>query len=373
MKKQLFFLLIINLLSITVFSQKECTKDYYSTDSSMVNGITIISGNDFTNSRYCQVIKGGNLIQLSPNEITEYGFKNGRVYKSFDVVVDNITKRYFLERLTKDKIGLYYFKPERGIRKIYLSSGDSSSLSEVLRKKDELYLFFSKYTSGCPEVLNNIKFIRYKKFDLQRFVEDINNNKKRVFPRTHFGFKLGLNATRFYAVDKADLYGIPEYDVLKNFTFGTFVDIPIKKSSFSFVPELYYQHISFIKTFSDGVDKFDLYNNISSINIPVLFRYTFLRPMFSPYFQAGPVYSMIIKNDSWLKEYLHEGPDFFIRESPVIQKKMTGISIGGGFILNYDSKFSGFAEVRLNNNNNFFNKTRNLNFNEISVSTGFLF
>lgn len=99
MMKYLYILFLIVFFPILAFGQNE----YFSTDSITSTGIKLIDGGDLINSKLCQVKKGDKIIEYTPYEVKEFGFKDGRVYVSKEIQVSDSTIKVFLERLYEGK------------------------------------------------------------------------------------------------------------------------------------------------------------------------------------------------------------------------------------------------------------------------------
>lgn len=102
--KHICVLIFFNLFAIAIY----CQRGYYSTDSVTTSGVLLIDGGKYSNSRFVMVKMKGDYLKLTPDTVQEYSFNNGRVYKSFDVILDTMPERFFLKRLAEGKIELYY-------------------------------------------------------------------------------------------------------------------------------------------------------------------------------------------------------------------------------------------------------------------------
>jgi len=72
--KNLFFSIFLLSIPFSLCAQT----DYYIKDHTMTGGIDLIDGGDISNSMVCQVKNGNSVDKYSPNQISEYGFKDGR-------------------------------------------------------------------------------------------------------------------------------------------------------------------------------------------------------------------------------------------------------------------------------------------------------
>lgn len=109
MKRVIFSLLILGG-PVIGYGQN----DYMALKDSMVVGIKLQEGHDQLNSRLCRMVeKNGDITEYSPDEVSEYGFENGRIYVSQTVVVNGSERTVFLERLADGALTLYYLHRKR--------------------------------------------------------------------------------------------------------------------------------------------------------------------------------------------------------------------------------------------------------------------
>jgi hypothetical protein len=349
--------------------------DYYTTDSIKTHGIKLIDGGDYANSRVCQVKRGDEIVNYFPDEISEYGFKNGRIYVSFPVLSDGKITRYFFKRLVDGKINFYYLGAERGIGNFFILEEGNTFLTELPKKNTEFADLLKNVTSDCRSVAGNIPFVRYNEYSLSRFVKYYNSCDMRPLPRLKYGFLSGINAMKFSAIEKASIFSAPEYKNVWNLSVGAFVDIPVLSSNFSLHPEMWYSEDCISVAFDYLETGNDLVINYSSISFPFLVRYSFLNTNISPYFQGGPVYSRALKNESTLYGYESIGNSIYIDviNSEVMQNNLFGFSLGSGIISKYGSKYSWLSEIRYTNYYNLESESKILNLSKITFAVGLIF
>jgi hypothetical protein len=368
--KQFSILIIVFIFTIPVFGQR----GYYITDSTISVGIELINLG-ISNSYFCSVRKGNDVVKYSPCEVSGYGFNGGQVYKAFDIVIDKKRERYFFEQMVKGNINLYNLRLKGGINKYYILPNDSANLQELILNKTELQSLISNFIGNCSDAAQNLKYLKPNKYSLKRYLNYLNSCSNYPYPKVQYGFIIGIAGTQFYPIDKSSTYAIPNYNSDISFTISTFIDIPILSSNLSFNPEIYYKGNHYSKTFSNSNESFDLIMNYSSLSFPLLFKYSFLRDGNIPFILFGPIYSRVIKNKATLYKYEIHDNDIFIEinDSPIIQKNMGGFSIGGGIILDSEKKYKWFGEVRCNYLFNLNSKEKNFNLGEFSINTGILF
>ena len=123
----------------------------------------IIDNGRIENSRWCVVKQGNETKKFSPDEVTEYGTNEGRIYKSKTITYAGSTKRYFLEQLSDGKLNLFYFADKR--HHTYFIENDSITFREFAKgnKFDDSYYQkqLQKLSSDFPEIYNNARHVQY--------------------------------------------------------------------------------------------------------------------------------------------------------------------------------------------------------------------
>lgn len=368
MKKHCLFIFIISFFPLLLSGQGAY---FLKNDSSFFFGSEVVDGGHLSNSRFCLVKNGNEVIKYTADEVLEYGFNNGRVFKSFSLYLNDKTTRYFLERLVTGKINLFYLKESKNSERYYLTENSSTELIEIPDNKDETSLLFQRLVTDCPPATFNIKYIKKNKDNLIKYVRSYNNCDIRAFPVFRYGFTIGITTTMLSPVDKGSVYSIPEYTNLWSITLGASADIPVKTSYLSFHPEIYYKQIGTAKAFKFENKDRDLIINCSTITFPLLIRYSIPKDKISPFFQAGPVYSLAIRNKSTLYGYESANNNIFINiiNAPVLQSHMGGFAVGSGIV----SDKSWFGEVRFSRFYNLIDQNKLLNYSEITFGIGRLF
>ncbi len=365
--KSFLYILIYLCLPPNIISGQSA---YYSTDSMTKSGIELVEGRAVINSRFCRVMKGDSIIQYSPYEIEEYGFKNGKVYISKEIQISDSTQRVFLERLDIGKMTLYYYKG-RGIRTFFLEK-DTSFFMEIPKRNSNNIKYnqqLLKVINDSPNTTDAVRLVSYTKKSLSTLVAKYNNHELRPFPHFRFGLNIGYELNKLkppkeknYETNSNLPHMIPvdgtqehldmfDYKYNGGFTIGLFVDHPIYVSDFSLHTELNYSRHEFYyyKQIDNGYAHFIA--NISSLNVPILLRYTYPAMKIRPYINLGGVLAYHIKNENSIYEESLSGNIIdinTIEESSLIEKKQFGLSAGCGieYILNY--KYSLFFELRYN-------------------------
>lgn len=345
---------------------------YMLTDSSVVIGEEVIGGGSLINSKLCRVKKGNNIVEYTPFDVKEYGLKDGTVYRSFNLNISGQNNKYFLEILAKGKINLYYLHTKGGIRKYFINTKDSLIFLEVPQKREVSNLFFNQLVGDCSQSSKSIPLLKIRKNDLKRFINNYNSCSYKLIPVFQCGLLIGMSANNLKSIEKGGVYSIPETVKKTTLSLGAYIDIPIKLSNFSIHTEIYFKRINTTISFTNNIDQY--YNNIglknTSLNIPLLFRYSMLSQTISPFIQLGPIYSRALENNCIWNSYKWSN-NIYVQDTnypTLLQTNLVGISIGGGFISN-----AFFGEIRINKFYNFSNEKNFLELHDLNLLVGYIF
>jgi hypothetical protein len=372
MKKLWPCILFIGLLPLTIFGQNA----YISTDSTTIIGLKLVDGGEIMNSRFCQVKKKNEIIKYTPNELIEYGLKDGRIFISREIQLSDSKERVFLERLNKEGAILFYYRG-KGIKSFFLEK-DSSLFLEIQRHNQDNNSYTKQLmilTSDCSNVLDAVKFVRYNKKSMSKLISRYNNCELKPFPHLRYGLVLGYELANLNP--SPDNLGGYVHNI--NFRFdgglmiGFFLDIPILVSDFSLNTGLNFSKHGYSFNKLVGNQEFDFVANISSLKLPVLIRYTYPSNRFRPFVNLGGIMNYNIKNENLLYETTITEDFIEIDVSQnvsLIDNIQVGYSIGSGIELSLDQRSSMFLEFRYDklygSSNTFF---RSL----LSLTTGIIF
>lgn len=326
---------------------------YYLTDSLKSVGVKVIDGGAIQNAKQCQIEKTGKTLIYSPDEVKEYGFKDGSVYISRIIKINNEEKKVFLQRLSKGNMNLYYYKDKNGGK--FFIEKDSGQIVEVLKKgidNSNYRDFLKPYTQDCNNVSGALKLVTYNKPSLTKFIDQYNSCLHKPFPFIKYGLIIG------YGVSKPQNSKISD-EGLKNAVFkndntfnaGIFVDIPILLSYFSLHPELYFQKNKFSGHSIINNTVNDIIINTTSINIPLLIRYTYPTLKLRPYINLGGTFNYNIRNENAVYTTTISYDIIEIEEtinSNIYSEKQFGYTAGGGIQYSIDNRKSLFLELRYN-------------------------
>ena len=377
---RLLCFVLICLISSSLSGQK----GYISTAEKTNYGLKIVDQGERKNSEICKVDNGNKFSDYSPDELTEYGFNEKQVYRSFPIKGIDYEKRYFLELIIKSKVDIYFLRQEGGTIRYFLTEHDSSTLVEIPKAKEGYTALIGKYLQDCDKVTDNIQHIRLNKKSLARFFNNYGNcfnRPDRPLPKIKYGLILSFTESILSPVLMMDENYLSKNDRIysPNFSFGASVDIPIFEGNLSLHSGLELKKTGASKSYISyisGETDYDMVINYSSVSLPVLLRYTWLRKGISPYLEGGTAYLRALKNEGQIYTYSYSGNNVFASsdDTHLISNNLIGITAGTGIISGYGSRYSWFAEVRscifptlkLRDQNH-------VNLSDITFGIGFLF
>jgi len=368
MKKIILFL-VFCIIPFGIYGQSA----YFITDSTSSIGDNITDNGDLLNAQFCTVENIKGIIQYTPNEVKEYGLKDGRIYVSKTIFADDSLRKVFMLRLVKGKCTLYYYRGKT--TKTFYWEKDSTGLYELPKyHKDHPKINFRKdleyLTGDCENVRNATKLVSYNIKSLTKLVTSYNNCVLKPFQYFRYGLLLGyglnkLETSTFKLNSTANI----NFKNEGGFLPGIFIDYPIEMSNFSLHSDLYFTKngYSYISNYTDKDLKQKntaFVANTTSINIPVLVRYTFPTMDVRPFLNAGLIYTYNIKNSTSIytstiyPTYIESTE---IDETSHISKNELGISFGAGIEYVLNNKHSVFFELR---HNKLFSLPNEYNFNK---------
>jgi hypothetical protein len=268
---------------------------------------------------------------------------------------------------------LYYYRGKT--TKTFYWEKDSTKFYELPKyHKDHPEINFRKdleyLTGDCENVRNATKLVSYNIKSLTKLVTNYNNCVLKPFQYFRYGLLLGyglnkLETSTFKLNSTANINFKNEGDFLP----GIFIDYPIEMSNFSLHSDLYFTKngYSYISNYTDKDLKQKntaFVANTTSINIPVLVRYTFPTMDVRPFLNAGLIYTYNIKNSTSI--YTSTIYPTYIETTEIdktshISKNELGISFGVGIEYVLNNKHSVFFELR---HNKLFSLPNEYNFNK---------
>lgn len=376
MKTTLIFLSIC-IISIKIYGQSA----YYDRNNKVIVGAKVIDYGGFSNSRICIVKIGDSLFHYTPYEVSSYGFKDGRIYVSKNIVVSDTVQRVFLLQLAKGKITLYYYGGDRN--KTFFLEKDSTLFIELPDKNKKTNISYkgtlTTLTADCPYLKYDLKHVRRTKRSLSKLVTSFNICKIESLPFLKFGLEIGYGASKL--IPNTDI----EYQYMKSldfkyeggFTIGLFVEKQISRSNYSLYSGLFYSRYGFSFHQLIELKDIDYVTTVSSLKLPILIKYAYPLKKFRPFVNAGGILAYNFKINSSLYEATKDQSTIAIdinneKGASFFYQNQVGFAIGSGIDYKLNPKNSMFFELRYNKLYGL-SDSGSLNNSEFNFSTGINF
>lgn len=366
-----YIILIFLLLSLNILVSGQ--KSAYMKDSVALSvNVKLYKGSRSENAEFVQVIRDEKLIRYSPNEIKEYGFKDGRVYISKDISIADSTRKVFLERLVDGKLKLYYYC-SKGADMFFLEKEDGTLIS--LERKDSNASFrdlLVEHTKDCPEISSKSKLIKYNKDFLLSFVREYNGCKSLHMPMLRYGVFAGMAFTKPITINTLPEIDDFTYNLSGSLYFGLFLNLPINESDFSLYSSFGFFKSSYSSNLSTNKYDAGIQFEHSSLLVPVILKYALLKGRITPYLNIGLNYLYNLKNENILYKVLdvNNTLQFEYFKTEAFSDHQIGGTFGAGF--QFEINFRKVVYIELNLNREFsVNKSQSLyNMNLIQLTSG---
>jgi hypothetical protein len=363
-------ILILSFIGCRVaFSQS-----YIKTDSVIETGLQFEWENREQHAQIIRQKKNDEIKQYTAADITEYGLKDGRVYRSLSIV-PNGTK-YFFQLLSTGKYNVYYLPASFLGDQYYIASDNNPTLTPLPGSRKLLRSALSEYVKGCGQALKNSRHVRKTNASLGRFFNDYEKCAQSYLPRPHIGLTFGVTFVKFKPREALPPVSSAKISRMNEISFGVFAEYPIRKSNISVAthPTIYnYNRWSY---FASGENTHHLAFDVWRMSLPLIFRYTFLNKKMSPFVEAGPAVSYNLRENVRLYTYHRVDDNVFIQlEQPqdLIPKTQLGLTGGMGMIARQNSKHGVMLQCRVNKFYVVHHQHGSLKSNEIVLTAGILF
>ena len=331
-----------------------------------------MKGTSRDNSQFIRLKRKNEEVKYYPEQLSEYGFKDGTVYESKSIPVSGQTKQVFLERLEHGKIDLYYYT-EKGISTYFLER-DSTVFVEI-KKKEDFRKIISKYTEDFDWKANQVLLTKYNRKSLSKLISYYNSGRNKPLPFPRFGIIAGYNSV---SLDISSSTSMAQLDNISftprsSILFGVFGDMPIEMSDFSFNVGVNFSKSGFSVNSRDARSDVDVVVNITSLNIPVLLRYTIPTLAWRPFINAGGIFSYHLRNESNIyQSSINQNAITIdeVQQESLISESMLGYSFGLGLQRNLNHKKIAALELRFNQ---LYGNEDTLNKSHFEILTSFSF
>lgn len=336
--------------------------------------INFRKGSDNENAQMCREERNGSVFTYTPNDLLWYRYEF-RLYLSKDIQFEGEAKRVFIEKLVSGKISLYYYS-EKNSKRFFIER-DSSYFTELIKESKSNTTFrdtLAKYCLDCNNIADAVKSVKYNKKSLALLITMYNGCEYRPFPYPKFGMYLGFQRSYLSPSSKnsfdSDMIERGKSNIDQSLLAGIFVDLPVFKSNITFHPEIYYSKNAFSLHYFENNFDTDIVINLSTFNVPVLFRYTFPFKKNRPFINSGILYSYHFRNESVIYKLQMINNIVEIQEESqetLFKMNQLKISVGIGcqHMINYRKSI--FCELRYNSHSSL---KSNLNLNDLNLNIG---
>lgn len=343
---------IVCTVTLSAFGQQP----YYMTDSLGSYGVKIIDNGSVKNAIQCEVEENKKSRIFTPYEVKEYKIGDGQVYVSKDIQIGDSIRRVFLLRLINDKTTLYVYNGKNV--KLFFIEKKGTSLTEISKynennKRIDFRSNLANITDDCVNIKDAIKLVNYTDLSLSKLIKYYNNCRATPFPFVKYGFILGYGLQDLEAVGP----GTTEIGSFVNNKYkgsilpGVFIDSPISMTDFSFHADVYFSKYGYSFTKITETGSIDFVANKTSIQIPVLLRYTLPLMVIRPFVNGGLNCTYNLRNSTVVYNTLIS-PDYIelqsVNRNSVIPKYQIGITAGAGIEYKLNYNHSVFIELRYN-------------------------
>jgi hypothetical protein len=281
--KSIICVLIILISNLLVMGQS----NYYVTDSMINVGVEIIDRGS-ENFQFCAIETSKGIIKLTPHEVNKYSFGES-IFVARDIVINDSERRVFLEKLTHGNLTLYYYRDKKV--KLYFLEDSIRFYSLSKNHQDELFYkqILQGKTGGYPHSVRNLHHLPFTKFAMRQFVKRHNEYDTRPMQFLRYGIYFGANSMSLSPSIHNNYLDLNNFSFTKSYWFfgGVFLEKPIHFSNFSALFSLDISQISGSYARAEEFTNTDILHKSTSVNAPLMARYTYRRHILSPYINAG--------------------------------------------------------------------------------------
>lgn len=320
------------IVAITSCSNVLAQGDYIEYDSIFQSGVKLVKGTNRDNAKYIKQTLGDQEKIFYPEDLKSYGFKKGFSYFSRNISVNGATKKVFLKRISKGKINFYTYYDKNSKLLFYETD---STLSFLSHDKKETISNLEDQFSDNAWVQSQVTLVKYNEKSVARLADMYNQEKSRPLPFKRIGIIVGLNSTNL--IVPFGLTGRIDEDIKssrdQSVSVGIFVDLPIEMSFFSFNTGLSYSVSNYSYSWTANERDYDMLVNLSSIDVPLLLRYTYPTRKMRPFVNGGVAINYNLKNDYQSYETTYVQNIIVIDDSDfgtILSEGLFGLSFGLG-------------------------------------------
>lgn len=297
------------------------------------------------------------------NDLLEYGFHRGTAYISRPITIvrddEVITQSLFLENVEAGQIS--FFQVRHDSRKYFFIARENSLLvplnTDPGQSKERFKDALHQSMSDCDAVGDAIDLARLNKRYLATLTMRYNECDNQIVPRFQVGVFTGLQVSIIdFPAKKTNVSSLSKADFNTEISplFGVHVNMPIEERLY-LQSEVGYskQSFNFLKKEKTGEDLLeeDITVDLSRCDVTLSLKYSSLNPRIRPYVHGGIglVFALDKKNQMTLYEKIGavESTETFDWTDDEMSNYYFKMMVGGGVDFSLSSRFSIFAEVRI--------------------------
>ncbi len=346
---------------------------YFATDSSVFSGVSILNGGFENGKRIIRVSTTDRVFKFTAEDIKEYGMTDGTVFVSKEIELWGKNQMVFLELLFNGKHKLYQYTEGKYPR--FFIEKENEFFTELVEENKKYRIQLNTIFNGYPQISGNVKLLKFKKKYLIKLLENLNKNLNRPVPHTKIGLSAILNQPSLNVPDDIKnkyLSGL-SFERNKTFGLGVYIETPIEMSNLTLKVGLNYQNSSLSGNKQKDSIETDIVVNLSSVDVPIMLRYTIPKFRWMPFFNLGGNFMHNIKtsNDFFVSERKENTIIIKkIEDLKVINRSMVGFFLGTGvqYQLNYRCYIS--SEIQYSR---FFSAEHSVGIDQIQLIVSFSF
>jgi hypothetical protein len=344
---------LISVIALFFSIEISSQVNYIVRDTIATINIKLIDGGALNNALKCQVQERDRIATYSPFEVAEYGFKDGRVYISREILIKGVSQMVFLERLADENVKLYYFRG-KGKKTFFIESEDERFI-EVPRHDENIgkNAFREILKNELTEYNIDNRFynsLGYRRNSMARLLRKSDKYSAIRFRFDGFGILAGVGVLQYNPLEDLFPQELNNLTIKQNTAglLGMYIEQRLIDTDFSFYTELNYSMagVSYYQVLNNTAS--DLVINSSWMSLLLSLRYTIPVRKNYVYVQSGGLFSKVFKHERNIYNAVHTTSAIYTTKTDYSFNSgiHLGLMFSGGFKLNAFSDKKIFLEVR---------------------------
>lgn len=322
---------------------------YYLTGTVSNIGVKIVDGGAKENSSYCTVKTRLDIVRFTPDEVSEYGFADGRVFVAKTINYEGVMINVFLERLSMGRLVLYYYHGSKG-KSFFIETkdGEISELESIDEEGNSYRHSLTQYIADFPEGLDAIQNVPYRKEAMKSLFVRYERREHRPFPRFRYGVALSYGFTDLIPQGSNEIMDKATFRKDGSFSAGVFADQPIYLSDLSLNVGINISRQVYSLSWTSENGDEDFYATTTSVGIPLLLRYSWPSNKLRPFLNAGGLAVLNLSNNNILYRttFIANTTNLEIDKTHYISDSYSGFTAGAGVEYRLRGRGSILTELR---------------------------